>query len=358
MTWGVIWDSGPVAPGGKEAEQPEVMHELAGEVMRLAPGLADWACFHRTTGATWEERADMARQLGEPYGERRLFLTFRWNAEWSPEPRGLAVYYRPGCEVSLRLAYGFVLLLRRSLFPELPPYWIGHWADACPLLLAAGGPAVRICPGFLTNPTDRQLLASDGFRRRLAEAVVVALARNFGWRFIFLPGQAGFLDLDLTLPSGATAAELAAALRGTLLEGREDTFLAAEAEQGVSSLFLCGQALHNLACYPDLLRCKHNVLAYGADRADPFERAATFASPEEAIQSVAAVLRRDFLNPESGLYHGPTVKGVGLHYSDDPLWPYQVAARMEQIRTAHRTGQRPDLLALGRRLLAGRWSDW
>jgi len=345
---GVLWDSGPVDLNRLEAQQPSVMAGLVTEAMRLAPGFGEAIRCHHVPGRDWQERAAQARQLASFYGDDVVFVTMRWNAEWTPDARGLAIYYRPDCDRSAALARGLLAHLRGALAPELPVYWAGLWADACPLLLSVPRPALRICPGFVTNPEDQALLQDGAFRRRVAEAIAVGLARNLGVRFIFHPGGDGWLERDLTLPSEATLAELGGVLQNTVLEGLHEAFLAAEAESGVSALYLSAHALREVAIFRDLARIKQNVLAYGCHREKNYEDGVAFVSRADCIRTVAAVLRRDYLSPDGPHYHGPTLKGLGLTYSFDPHWPYEVAAILERIRPLQK-GEGFHPLPLGRK---------
>lgn len=337
--WGVLWDSGPVeAAGGLQAQEPQVMARLAAEAVRLGPGMGAGACFHQVAEGEWQERAADRRRLAEPYGDDVLFVTFLWNAEQVERARGFAIHYRPECQRSVALARHLVGWLKQRLAPYLPAYnWAGMWVAPCPLLLAAPGPALRILPGFVTNPTDRALFVHDGFHQRFVDALVSGLALGLGLRFEFRPGP-GWLNRDLTLPSGASAGELRGALSGTVLGGLEGEFLAAEQEAGVSALYLCAHALREVGIWCDLARIKHNVLAWGCHWDKNYEHGERFASKAECIRVVAPALRREFLSPDAPRYWGRTLKGVGMTYSFDLEWPYQVAATMERIRPTQTRG--------------------
>ena len=126
-------------------------------------------------------------------------------------------------------------------------------------------------------------------------------------------------EMDLTAPSGLTAADLQLKYD---LRGLEAAFVAAEAEHGVRADFLAAVAALESGWGRYQFR-QNNIMGFGQ---------LAFASPEECIDHVAAYLAEHYLTPDGMYYNGPTVVGVCVRYNGRAAWAAAVAALMEEIR--------------------------
>lgn len=140
------------------------------------------------------------------------------------------------------------------------------------------------------------------------------------------------LDLDLRLPSGATANLLDRYVTGTPLAGLGKDWVAAEARWRVNAVFLCALACHESDFGRSrIARDKKNIYGLGAYDRDPYNSAKSYPSYRESIEDVCSLLVRQYLYPSGSYYNGPTPKGVNVRYSTDPRWAERVVKHMTAI---------------------------
>lgn len=134
------------------------------------------------------------------------------------------------------------------------------------------------------------------------------------------------VDTDLTKPSGETAAKLDAFLSGTALAGLGGSLMTAEKTYHVSARYLTAHAIEESAWGTSAIaRDKHNLFGYGADDANPYADAKSFASFDACIQFVAKMVSENYLSQDGAFYHGPTLRGMNVDYASDPMWSNKIA---------------------------------
>jgi beta-N-acetylglucosaminidase len=151
-------------------------------------------------------------------------------------------------------------------------------------------------------------------------------AQTSGAVFTPVAGSTFTIDTDLTRPSGETAAKLDAFLSGTALAGLGSSFIAAERTYHVSARYFTAHAILESAWGTSAIaQDKHNLFGYGANDANPYGDAVTFASFNACIQYVANKVASNYLSPSGAFYHGPTLRGMNVDYATDPLWASSIA---------------------------------
>ncbi|MEG0829508.1 MAG: glucosaminidase domain-containing protein [Anaerovoracaceae bacterium] len=125
-------------------------------------------------------------------------------------------------------------------------------------------------------------------------------------------------SLDLTEPSGITAAELKMVTSQGLV-GLEQAFVDAEKAYGVNCVFLMSIASLESAKGTMMFR-PNNMFGYGKSG---------FSSKSEGIRVVASGLSSRYLTPGGSLYCGQTIKDVNKRYATNPDWHVKVANYMQ-----------------------------
>jgi beta-N-acetylglucosaminidase len=185
------------------------------------------------------------------------------------------------------------------------------------------------------HTAQRQLSAAQQAAAQLAAAQAAAAAaaaaaqqaaQSNGTVYHPVSGPTFTIDTDLTRPSGETAARLDGFLSGTALAGLGSSFTAAERTYHVSARYFVAHAILESAWGTSAIaHDKHNLFGYGADDANPYVDARTFASFDACIQYVAAKVAGNYLSPSGAFYHGPTLRGMNVDYASDPLWASSIA---------------------------------
>lgn len=159
-----------------------------------------------------------------------------------------------------------------------------------------------------------------------AQQAAQRAAQNSGTVFTPVTGATFTIDTDLTKPSGETAAKLDGFLSGTALAGLGGSLIAAERTYHVSARYLTAHAILESAWGTSAIaQDKHNLFGYGANDANPYGDAVTFASFNACIQYVANKVAGNYLSPSGAFYHGPTLRGMNVDYATDPLWASSIA---------------------------------
>jgi beta-N-acetylglucosaminidase len=185
------------------------------------------------------------------------------------------------------------------------------------------------------HTAQRQLSAAQQAAAQLAAAQAAAAAaaaaaqqaaQSNGTVYHPVSGPTFTIDTDLTRPSGETAARLDGFLSGTALAGLGSSFTAAERTYHVSARYFVAHAILESAWGTSAIaHDKHNLFGYGADDANPYVDARTFASFDACIQYVAAKVAGNYLSPSGAFYHGPTLRGMNVDYASDSLWASSIA---------------------------------
>lgn len=126
--------------------------------------------------------------------------------------------------------------------------------------------------------------------------------------------------LDLTEPSGFSAEQLSAGLKGGLSAFAED-FAAAEREYGVNAVFLAALAAHESGWGKHCFK-PNNIFGWSGK---------SFDSKSECIDFVASRLAEKYLSEEGRCFHGKSLYGVNVSYNGNESWVNAVAGIMAKI---------------------------
>ncbi|GAA1769648.1 N-acetylmuramoyl-L-alanine amidase [Luedemannella helvata] len=123
------------------------------------------------------DRAALANELGAD-----LLISLHLDAHPNPSASGVAAYhyghYGDG-GVSSTLGERFAGLVQREIVSRTGLRDCHIHAKTWDLLRITRMPAVRVEPGYLTSPSDRERLVDPRFRDRLVEAIVAAVQRMY-----------------------------------------------------------------------------------------------------------------------------------------------------------------------------------
>jgi beta-N-acetylglucosaminidase len=170
-------------------------------------------------------------------------------------------------------------------------------------------------------------------QKALAEAVAaLAAARARDAIYQAVAGPLFTVDTNLTLPSGETAASLNQFLAGSALAGLGGSFMQAEATYHVSARYFVAHAILESAWGGSAIAVnKHNLFGFGANDANPYGDATTFASFDACIQYVAQFIATNYLTVGGHFYHGPTLRGMNVDYASDPNWAEKISSIADTI---------------------------
>jgi beta-N-acetylglucosaminidase len=141
-----------------------------------------------------------------------------------------------------------------------------------------------------------------------------------------------FLDLDLRLPSGVTAALLDRHLGGTPMAGLGAAFMNAEEKYRVSARYLCAHAILESGWGRNAIaQKKRNLFGFQAYDASPLASARAFVSFAECIDYVTRYVVREYLTPGGRYFVTPTLRGMNRHYATDPAWGAKIARLMAAV---------------------------
>lgn len=150
----------------------------------------------------------------------------------------------------------------------------------------------------------------------------------------------GFVNYDLRTRSNLTGDQIDAVLVGTGLYGLGDAYAKAEADYGVSALFLVAlSALESAWGRSYFAVNRNNLFGFQAFTNNP-GAARFFESKEECIDFVARFLSVNYLSVGGRFHRGMTVRSVNHFYASDPKWYVKVAEIMERLsENLKRVGQ-------------------
>ena len=142
-------------------------------------------------------------------------------------------------------------------------------------------------------------MPTSPMRRSSLAAAVAALAAARARNAVYppVPGPLFTIDTNLTLPSGETAGSLDQFLSGSALAGLGASFIHAETTYHVSARYFVAHAILELGWGTSAIaQYKHNLFGFGADDANPYGDAMTFASFDACIQYVAQFIETNYLH--------------------------------------------------------------
>ena len=120
-------------------------------------------------------------------------------------------------------------------------------------------------------------------------------------------------------------------------------FYDAEQKYEINGVFLVSIAIHESGWGKSVIAVnKHNLFGFGAYDASPYDSAITFDSYAEGIDTVAASLVSNYLNPAGTVlktgdvangryYNGANVSGVNVRYASDTAWCTKVFTTMQNL---------------------------
>jgi N-acetylmuramoyl-L-alanine amidase len=144
------------------------------------------------------DRAGFANAAGAD-----LVISLHVDAQANPQASGCATYYFGNDRIDHHSSVGerFADLVQREVCARTDLVDLRAHRKTWDLLRRTRMPAVRIEPGYLSNPGDAARLADPAFRDTLAEAVVAAVQR------LYLPpdedAETGLLRIPAELRTGA-----------------------------------------------------------------------------------------------------------------------------------------------------------
>ncbi|WP_129115700.1 glucosaminidase domain-containing protein [Halegenticoccus tardaugens] len=146
------------------------------------------------------------------------------------------------------------------------------------------------------------------------------------------------VDSDLTNTVSATGAELDEAVRGVRsdspLVGLGDTWVAVGNEEGINAVYMAAHAAWESAWGTSTIaQDKNNIYGWGAVDSDPYDGAKAFDSFDECVRYVMPRIKDLYLSPDGQYYtsHGPTLRGMNVHYATDDNWADGIAGVMNSI---------------------------
>jgi beta-N-acetylglucosaminidase len=206
--------------------------------------------------------------------------------------------------------------------------------------LASAEEQARTVQAVIKVQEQNLLVADVAAHRQVSQAAkalsaaVAALAAARARDAIYppIPGPLFTVDTNLTLPSGETVASLNQFLAGSALAGLGASFMQAEATYHVSARYFVAHAILESGWGTSAIaQYKHNLFGFGADDANPYGDATTFASFDACIQYVAQFIEVNYLTVGGQFYHGPTLRGMNVDYASDPNWAEKIATIADTI---------------------------
>ena len=162
--------------------------------------------------------------------------------------------------------------------------------------------------------------------------------------------KTGTLDfnIDLTKPSGFSLEQFTKILtddkdKNKTFENNAKYFYYIEEQYNINGVFVAAVGIHESAWGTSkIARDKNNLFGYGAYDSNPYNGAYTFEDYAEAIDLVARVFVKYYLNPKgtsiydgevaNGKYYsGNTLASVNKKYASDNGWARKVYAHMQYL---------------------------
>ena len=145
-------------------------------------------------------------------------------------------------------------------------------------------------------------------------------------------------DMDLTEPTGLTLSDYKTILgynksdKNSIFADNVEYFYNAEQKYGVNGIFIAAVGIHESGWGTSYLaKEKKNLFGYKAYDRDPINSAQDFESYEDAINTVAQALSKNYLTPSGSFYYGKTMEAVNTKYASDSAWHEKVYSYMEYL---------------------------
>lgn len=178
---------------------------------------------------------------------------------------------------------------------------------------------------------EQQRLAKIEQARILEEKRIASL-QTAKIQFVSLVKQKNITTIDLTTPSGLSAAEIDRMLEGTNFAGLGHAFETAERKYKVNAYYLIAHAAWESGWGESrLAKNKNNLFGFGAYDKSAYQSAIHFSSKSECILTVAEYINKHYLNEDGDHYNGPTLKGMNIKYASDDAWANGIASVMKSL---------------------------
>ena len=145
-------------------------------------------------------------------------------------------------------------------------------------------------------------------------------------------------DMDLTEPTGLTLSDYKTMLgynksdKNSIFADNVEYFYNAQQKYGVNGIFIAAVGIHESGWGTSYLaKEKKNLFGYKAYDRDPINSAQDFESYEDAINTVAQALSKNYLTPSGSFYYGKTMEAVNTKYASDSGWHEKVYSYMEYL---------------------------
>jgi N-acetylmuramoyl-L-alanine amidase len=184
-------DPGVIYDGVRGADITwDLATRLEGRLQAL--GVTTWLTRGPHNGATDEERAEFANQVGAD-----LVLSLQIDGTPSPRPNGAAAFYYGTAASVSWIGERLADLALREIVARTGVLNAQTHPKSWTLLRLTRMPAVRVDVGYLTSPIDRARLLHPTFRDAVAEGLLIAIQR------LYLPADADPPTGVMRIPVGA-----------------------------------------------------------------------------------------------------------------------------------------------------------
>lgn len=213
---------------------------------------------------------------------------------------------------------------------------------AAAVAAATGGPIARtlVAEGVpVAGTLSAEVLATGGPLAGTAaaaglEALGTRAANEPGYR---CPADVYTVDTDLNgvvdISGEQLDAAIAATVPGSPLIGLGQSFVNAGLIHNINPYYIAAHAGWDSTWGTNAVATrKNNLFGYGVTPACPFDCAVPFASQQESIEFVTAIVKADYLTIGGRLYNRPTLAGMEPIYSGNPDWAEGIAAIMNLLR--------------------------
>lgn len=158
------------------------------------------------------------------------------------------------------------------------------------------------------------------------------------------------LDFNMALnkPSGLTLEQFKKVLKDSkdtnkIFEKNAEYFYYIEKQYNINGIFVASVGIHESAWGTSKIAlAKHNLFGYGAYDSNPYNGAYQFTDYSEAIDLIARVFVKYYINPKgtsiyggekaAGTYYvSPTLSGVNTKYATDKNWANGVYSHMKYL---------------------------
>ena len=146
------------------------------------------------------------------------------------------------------------------------------------------------------------------------------------------------INMNLTEPTGLTLSDYKTMLgynksdKNSIFANNIEAFYNAEQKYKVNGIFIAAVGIHESAWGTSFLAIeKRNLFGYKAYDRDPINSAQDFESYEDAINTVAQALSKNYLTPSGSFYYGKTMEAVNTKYASDSGWHEKVYSYMEYL---------------------------